>query len=740
MKIKKTVKLLFAAVIMTFNTSFCFGEKIEMGSKNIDESSVSLAEKGESDLSYAVEGGNIYYNPDTGEITGCDKSVTYAVIPEEINGVKIIGIDFYAFYGCVNLTRVIIPDSVTSIGSWAFTGCEALMGITIPKGVASIKGNTFDGCKNLANITIPSGVTSIGSSAFNECTNLTNITIPDSVTSIGGSAFRCCESLTNIIIPKNVTSIGGHAFYGCKGLTNITIPDSVVSIGSSAFRHCESLTEITIPNGVTSIDNYTFDGCLSLTEITIPDSVTSIGDFVFQNCSENLLIQGHEDAYARTYAEENGISYLILSDESPERMRYAVEKGYIYYNSNTGEIVDADRTITSAVIPEEINGIKITVIGEKAFYYSLDLTSVTLPNSITTIDRGAFEGCVNLKDITIPNSVTTICDGAFYDCDSLTGVTIPQSVTDLDSTAFVNCNNLLEINVDENNPKYASSVGILYNGDFTELLCYPIGKKVSDVSIPNSVTTIGDCAFSSCLSLTKIIIPTSVTTIGESAFSDCTGLTDITMSSNVKIIGHYAFYGCNGLTSVTIPKSVTSIGYYAFDSCSADFIIRCYENSYAETYAKENNIPYEIIKKSDGTTETSSESSTEGISESTTDTASSGITINKESIELSKGGTLQLTATIVGSTANIKWESSDPLIASVDQTGLVKGIKKGTVSIKATTEDGKISTRLTVIVKENSIYPTGVLGDLNGDKVLTAMDASLLLQKVLNDKFKFPIE
>ena len=122
----------------------------------------------------------------------------------------------------------------------------------------------------ITKLTIPDDVTSIGNGAFSDCKSLTSITIPDSVTKIRDSTFSCCTSLTSITIPNSVTSIGCDAFYGCTSLTSITIPDSVTKIGDRAFKDCTSLTSITIPNRVTWIGKYVFYGCQNI-KIAVSD-------------------------------------------------------------------------------------------------------------------------------------------------------------------------------------------------------------------------------------------------------------------------------------------------------------------------------------------------------------------------------------------------------------------------------------------------------------------------------------
>jgi hypothetical protein len=179
----------------------------------------------------------------------------------------------------------IIPNSVTIIESGAFWGCTGLTSIIIPSSVTNIGNNAFRDCTGLTSIIIPSSVTSIGDRAFWGCTGLTSIIIPSSITSIGFRVFSGCTGLTSIIIPSSVTSIGEGAFWGCTGLTSIIIPSSVTTIRRRAFNSCTGLTSINIPNSVTNIIDEAFWGCTGLTSIYIPISVTTIGHSAFRNCN-----------------------------------------------------------------------------------------------------------------------------------------------------------------------------------------------------------------------------------------------------------------------------------------------------------------------------------------------------------------------------------------------------------------------------------------------------------------------
>ncbi len=204
----------------------------------------------------------------------------------------VTSIGSHAFYICLSLTSITIPNSVTKIGECAFCSCKSLKSITIPNSVTSIGSFAFCLCLNLTSITIPNSVTKIGGFAFGGCSSLTSVTIPESVTEIEKGAFNECSSLTNVEIPESVTRIGAEAFRKCSNLVNVIIPNSVTKIESGAFAQCSSLTSITIPESVTRIGYETFAYCSSLTSITIPDSVIYIGLSAFYGCSnlENVVI------------------------------------------------------------------------------------------------------------------------------------------------------------------------------------------------------------------------------------------------------------------------------------------------------------------------------------------------------------------------------------------------------------------------------------------------------------------
>ncbi len=275
-----------------------------------------------SEVIYSSDDNNYSYNVSGGiaTITGYKGPGRQITIPSTLGGYPTVAIADSAFKSCGNLTSIIIPRGITTIGNWTFDSCFALTSVTIPDSVISIGYGAFNWCPALTSInvsaanpiyasidgvlydknittlircpetksdsfTIPDGVITIGNASFVNCQSLKSVELPDSVVTIGSAAFEFCYSLASITIPDGVTSIGSSSFMACSALNSVTIPDNVTTIGESAFFLCTSLTEITIPYGITIIDYNVFDHCTSLTSVTIPDSVTSIGDRAFEDCT-----------------------------------------------------------------------------------------------------------------------------------------------------------------------------------------------------------------------------------------------------------------------------------------------------------------------------------------------------------------------------------------------------------------------------------------------------------------------
>ena len=205
--------------------------------------------------------------------------------------------------------------------------------------------------------------------------------------------------------------------------------------------------------------------------------------------------------------------------------------------------------LISVILPNWITGIN-------SFFECINLTSVTIPDSVTSIGPEAFAKCESLTSIKLPDSVTSIGDKVFLGCTALTSITIPKSVTSIGTGAFFDCTALTSATL-------GNSVTSIGTGAFLDC------TALTSVTLGNSVTSIGTGAFGRCKSLTSIKIPDGVTSIGNEVFSECTALTSVTLGNCVTSIGMRAFEKCESLTSIKIPDSVTSIGNEVFSECTA---------------------------------------------------------------------------------------------------------------------------------------------------------------------------
>ncbi len=208
----------------------------------------------------------------------------------------------------------------------------------------------------------------------------------------------------------------------------------------------------------------------------------------------------------------------------------------------------------------------VTSIGESAFFFCPGLTDITIPDSVTSIGDSAFYQCAGLTDVTIPDGVTVIGDTTFHYCTSLTNAVIGNGVVRIGMGAFSGCSRLTSFTVGDSNAFFSSAEGVLFDKGRTSLLQCPWGKA-GMLAIPSGVTSIEDSAVQYCTRLTGVTIPDSVISVGESSFYSCTGLITAVIGNGVARIGNSAFRECTGLTSVKIPGSVTGIGEYAFCSC-----------------------------------------------------------------------------------------------------------------------------------------------------------------------------
>ena len=453
----------------------------------------------------------------------------------------VISIGNGAFLQNSGAKRVVLPPSTVYIGHGALRDCSALTSVSLSDSMSNrLFLDMFEGCTNLKSVDIPDGITDIYEGDLASCPNWTDIyydnwgrvwnrvvsnvrdSIPDRMNvhfkdniydsgscgenvtwtltadgtlTISGTGamtdytydsrspwYSCRTYIKRVVMQQGVTSIGDLAFWDCSGLTSVTIPDGVTSIGGDAFSGCAALTSVTIPGSVTNVGQDAFDNCSSLTDIyyggygtdwqklnvSIPTSATV-------HFKDNIYGKG--DCGINVTWELTGDGTLIISGTG-RISNYSYDNNAPWYSCRA--------YIKRVVIQQGVRA-----IGDQAFYYCENLTSVTIPDSVTSIGGSAFSGCSGLTSVTIPDGVTSIGDYAFSDCSGLTSVTIPSSVTSIGWRAFENC------------------------------------TALTFMTIPESVTYINGEVFSNCVRLARVTIPKSVTEISSKAFYYCDSLTDV---------------------------------------------------------------------------------------------------------------------------------------------------------------------------------------------------------------------
>ena len=433
-------------------------------------------------------------------------------------------------------TSVVVEKGITEIGG--FSGFTILTDISFSESIKSIKSSAFQDCEKLEKIDLTKGMEEIGDWAFAGCVKLSNITLGENITKIGYNAFAGCSGLKKVMMNARLEN-EQQAFWkaGTEGI-DVVYGKGITKIGSLFTK--STVRSVEIPEGVKTIGNSAFTDCEKLEKIELPESMEQVGQYAFEGCRgvSHLKIKSPNCIYDQTFGSFPGLGEKVdnLTVEFGEKVTEIPR--LIRMGGNVKHI--------------KFDG-EVEKIGSSVFDGWSNIEEIEIPESVKEIGDWAFVGCVKLSNITLGPNITTVGYGAFYGLTNLTTVTLPSKLKDIAGNAFANCKNLKEYIVSDENKDLSAKDGVLYGKDETELISYPAGKD------------------------------------DQTEFD--------MLSMNVDTIREGAFDGNTALKSVKIGDDVQTIGEEAFANVSDALTLHVYKNSYADEYAKENEVPVEYLSE-----------------------------------------------------------------------------------------------------------------------------------------------
>lgn len=428
---------------------------------------------------------------------GSDSKV---IIPSEIEGAKITYIEEDAFYQCSNLEFVEIPDSVVGIGAWAFSETD-LQEVTIPASVVTIGEEAFCRCGDLEEVRFFDGLKEIGRAAFAE-TAVKDITIPDSVVVVGDFTFSNCMKLASAVLPDGLEKVANNMFSGCINLQQIEIPGSVrvigefafaetsfdtvtiadtniVQIGAGAFSECANLKYVELPANLRKLDEGAFQLCYKLETVVMPEDIKAICDNSFIDSKNVKITKG-----TNTYDYETYVDLVTeLAENLVVNFQYEVGEDGVHITKYLGKEEEV-------IIPDVIEGIKVTAINQGAFANCENMFFLSIPYSVQRIESDAFLECLDLNIVAGGGSVTELGEGV-YSSTSILEAGIPEGPKTIGYALFYNC-------------PYLTSVHIMEGVETIDELAFAECKSLIELRIPNTVKKIASSAFDGCENLTLV--------------------------------------------------------------------------------------------------------------------------------------------------------------------------------------------------------------------------------------------
>ncbi len=688
---------------------------------------------------------NITLGYDTGDAERTDYKGTIN-IPTSVNwngrNYNVTGIHAYAFKRMRDLQSVVVPPSITEIGSSAFRNSEKLGRVLFmnpnDSKLTKILISTFRNCSSLDNVVLPNSVKSIGEYAFAGCTSLKKLQLSSSLTTIAQHAFENCTALPTLNMPDKVSTVDNYAFNNCTSLTTIVFSPALYKINQYSFANCTSLPTIQLPEKLTFIDEFAFTNCTSLASAYLPESLGSIQNYAFSNdksLKEISFPSQLQGIGAGCFLNCTGLQ-TVTFNTTLATMTVGADAFDGCTKLNRVNVKDLGSLAHTNFNTENSNPLSLA---HHLYQNNKELTTAKVPEGTMYVNNYAFSGCTSLTEISLPSTIQYVNDNIFYNCTALTTVRckaemVPPFLGTDDPAKMNNVFSKATLYVPED-------VVDDYKADdwwkrFSKI------TEIGDTSIPGDVNGDESVNTSDVVSVYTFIISGDASGISKKAADvNANGevnSADVVAIYNIIITGNISGQTAK-VTSVSLNKTTLTLTSAGQTSQLTATVSPTNATNKSVTWTSSNTSVASVdanglvTAKATGTaTITATAADGSGKKATCTVTVSINTTVEVKYVSLNKttltltstGQTSQLTPRISPTNAtnkSVTWTSSNTSVATVDANGLVTAKATGTATITATAADGsgkKATCTVTVNIEVSEFVVNGIKYSLTGNKTV----------------------
>lgn len=534
-----------------------------------------------------------------------------------------------AFYNCSSITEVTVGSKLQSIGASAFQKCGSFTAILLPDNFTTMGASAFEGCKKLTVAKLGNSLRAVPARAFKNCIALSEMTVPATSVSMGDQAFYNDSVLAVITMNDGLKTIGNEVFWNNSGIRTFTIPGTVTSIGSNSFYGCTNTSVLRFKDGegTLTIDSY-YTRSKKIDDMTSRGSYTNRCNDYFYDCPIKTLYLGRDLKYdyadnASVYDYVDGYWKEMSRASAPFVNSTTLQKvtigskvtflyNHLFHNCDKvttidipasianiyGNAFDDCSSLTATTFHDATNNHTLT-LGDYAFRNCAALPEVTFPQQLLSVGNYTYAQCPLLKTLTFPAMLESIGNYAFAECTGLTQLTFKDSgksvklgygarsnsgTSYLDNIPLFGNTNLTYLYIGRNinytagekygyspfyNQSFLTDVRFSQSGTVSYCKDYLLYKvnNCKTLTLPESLTSIGNWTFRGMAALESIVVPNAVTEMGTYAFANDTSLKSAKLSTSCPWLKEGLFSECNALQSITIPSAVTKMDGYMFTNC-----------------------------------------------------------------------------------------------------------------------------------------------------------------------------